>query len=1042
MKRSGAILALGGVAIMLLSGNAAGWDSETRDRTRTFPSASYGITDDTRYLRPNERSVSVSFLQDGIGSPGALYPDSDPANTRLLSCPNGFVQPSDAAFRDIGSCAISGRLGDARWAWAQIRKQGDSPRTSEHASIAKVAANRAGLLDTTLFDPFWVSYASQNTYVASPLDLDASTGLTKPDARYIVGQSYLPTGGLPGSAHANRSISLLEVAQFPDFVNSLADWATGAELCPLAGVAGAYEGPLNDACHEFKLAMGATNVTHFKPLNRAMWRYYHKLALERMHDCGPLDDTVGPSYDDNNLIQYGDGYTPTSRYATEAHECAHEAMMYEMFGQHFLQDAWSTGHMWRRWGYPSLIDFPDHLSGEDASEIPPENLGPRRAGIAGLVAAVSGMVHGSKGIVQSELRALYGGLFAGLADGRLVDDPLCGPTYRDLGSFGATKSVEWSTGGARYAGGGDLFWWPEQSVSGTIFESDAFEEQRNRMLNCSAKSMLEVYDLGPDVFGAPTITNFTSAIEDIANVDSEYCFGQFATNESMLAAVGIFDAAYLNSIPQRMLVTNLFPNKIVNGVLGGGVDFPTRDIEEYAEGTRIWTLAKDRDRFKEKLADRFQMDFGRVREVYAKYADDPTGTEAASNPVWRDKDGVERELTVFGVPGATEPPMSADPPSFGVRYTDYLVKPTTGTTGQMERAMSQVFWRGNLQRTCLESTANDASVLQSLRSACLGGATGTGNLDACTECTWRAEALVPPCGSPINQTDPVKPSRCSQAGAFGEAGVPPGLPEYWFNNGARWAGHASEPYMNGNTPICDAPIYVAMHWCTGTPIVLSEVAENTSITTAFDVTNTVTCGQNSIEGPYEKTFGLEHLREGRFVDEARKMEPGNPYEFGPGPWLPMWVTARHKTRLWERDSDPCGLDKVTDSDYATAAAAVAPIDTSELSLPGYLNGPEVPRCGNLQRVSIWEGQNASCGAAIGQLGYSWSTFNQFNGESATEFTTQDGRAGCYVTEPRKFVPKCTAPDSSCNAGWQCVSGQSVPELRRIERPAVRVVTWH
>ena len=33
-------------------------------------------------------------------------------------------------------------------------------------------------------------------------------------------------------------------------------------------------------------------------------------------------------------------------------------MAYEMFAQHFMQDAWASGHMWKRFGYPRLAQFP------------------------------------------------------------------------------------------------------------------------------------------------------------------------------------------------------------------------------------------------------------------------------------------------------------------------------------------------------------------------------------------------------------------------------------------------------------------------------------------------------------------------------------------------------------------------------------------------------------------------------------------------------------------------------------------------------------
>lgn len=51
---------------------------------------------------------------------------------------------------------------------------------------------------------------------------------------------------------------------------------------------------------------------------------------------------------------------------SETAECERLAMTYDMFGVHFLQDAWAVGHMWMRWGRTRFTDFPEDVHEVDA----------------------------------------------------------------------------------------------------------------------------------------------------------------------------------------------------------------------------------------------------------------------------------------------------------------------------------------------------------------------------------------------------------------------------------------------------------------------------------------------------------------------------------------------------------------------------------------------------------------------------------------------------------------------------------------------------
>lgn len=169
--------------------------------------------------------------------------------------------------------------------------------------------------------------------------------------------------------------------------------------------------------------------------------------------------------------------------------------------------------------------------------------------------------------------------------------------------------------------------------------------------------------------------------------------------------------------------------------MAGGIAFPRGDLDDIPENTREHALATDRDEFLDKAIDRMSLDLGRARAMYERNAEvHPNGTDSARN-ISADFE----DITVLGVPGMEEPPAGQIP----VAYADRLISPTSGTTSPFDTAVSRMFWRGNVQRTCQESVANNGSLLHSLRQACIQGADGSGNADACTECTYRAEMVIP-----------------------------------------------------------------------------------------------------------------------------------------------------------------------------------------------------------------------------------------------------------------------------------------------------------
>ncbi len=45
------------------------------------------------------------------------------------------------------------------------------------------------------------------------------------------------------------------------------------------------------------------------------------------------------------------------RFGDFLKDCEIESLSIESVAQHFLQDAWSEGHMWERWGSCEISDF-------------------------------------------------------------------------------------------------------------------------------------------------------------------------------------------------------------------------------------------------------------------------------------------------------------------------------------------------------------------------------------------------------------------------------------------------------------------------------------------------------------------------------------------------------------------------------------------------------------------------------------------------------------------------------------------------------------
>ncbi len=272
-----------------------------------------------------------------------------------------------------------------------------------------------------------------------------------------------------------RAISIGELAQLPDWSYSLWDWALGNETCPLEGAAGSAE-----LCHDFASHMGPVNSNHFLPQAQRFYARYHALALARAAECKAMAAQLVAS---------------AARFDEYPKACELEALALESVGQHFLQDAWSMGHMWQRWGSPNLLDFPAGADQRDR---------------AALIALTAGLVHGSRGVLQRlPAWSTYD-----------VNDALCAPNS-------AVRYVR--NDGVLLQGIGDDY-------LAKLFTASEYGGQHDRLLSCAASGMLQVYEAAGATHGAPS-TPATGLVT--VNPVGPECFGQRATNASMLEAAAV-----------------------------------------------------------------------------------------------------------------------------------------------------------------------------------------------------------------------------------------------------------------------------------------------------------------------------------------------------------------------------------------------------------------------------------------------------------------------------------------------------------------------
>lgn len=1024
-----------GAAGVVLAGvtEAAAWDAYVPDqvvtRLRPSPSRPFPFTA-TRFNSPSggrdqyffytsdhQNSIAHSsqngthrygfkFVHEALGGPvGAT---GEPISPGFLFCRD---RPTDHHLEKYRCEPWRGTTLDDRQAshsWVMARKAWvDNDPThagaehNEHATLARHAAHLSGL-PPTLGETFFVRYPAPNRLIVSQVE-----------EGWIVGPSAVPLDQDGESSSTLRSFNLYELTQIPDWSFSVADWVASNETCPLNRIPGGFPDSPNDPgnlrCHLYATTIGPLNATHFLPASSSVYGHYHQLALQRMGECNALAVGLAGYY--SELEGRALVWSPND---TEAHECEREAMIYEMFAQHFLQDAWATGHMWHRWGYAEPSKFPATLDDrygrqwDDPALVPPENDHGRRALLAATVAAFVGMIHGTKAVTAKLVpRAV--------ANYGLVDDPLNAP-YFDNYPF-LPKKIRWQDiHGFTAPGVGDL--WAGVATGG----EDEYSPWRDRFLSCSAKSMRQVYQAGPKAHG-PLISYLAKG--DPEDFTSFYpdCFSQRATNESMLGSVLPVPLAYHRELSDIPIGPSVFA--VSNNVT-------LKAIEEMAalpnEADRAKFLAAIRKRM---LLDQQSVVFDYLANRSAGLVGNRDGTESAQGRV-AEATSVDGRIKFLGVP--PNELLTDSPPAPFMDRTAPVVPEENFPDSYFLRRM---FWRAHPEDSCEES-----GLVARLKDACVAGASQPGgDPEACTRCVALAELQMPGCTLTGSENSP---SKCEALGLQSNGGIDP---RYLTEQCATELGENGSPAS-----------FLAFRYCTGTKTLpfREHLFEGSAVLTGGQTTE-VDCPKYAPSDPFVSKalftpWSTQRIAVSIFENE-NATETGQP-EVPTSSFLSRLVNVVERTTSTSIYDEAvyCRLSKEPNDFYLSGAvvestlddlyrAQIAPLSLWDNQSKGvhalapFANSPNaidelmLEQCGVTQRVSY---HNRDCSAALAAIGRSDLSdqvnlgYNSARGTEVT-FAIGTGESRCSIREEPKLRPVCAR--GSCNANGLC-SSQDPPEVIR------------
>jgi hypothetical protein len=902
--------------------------------------------------------------------------------------------------------------------WAKVhrswstRANGTDQNTSapEHMDIAIASANAAGLASLPLFSStLWLRYAVNGTWLATKAG----------SPNWVVAPSWQPVDFSAMGALATRGFRLAELAQLPDVSNTVWDWAAGDEVCPQDGLDGpvvlangtqatvsAFGDPTNDvnACHDFGRVMGATNASHFLPLAETYYHYYHTLALQREAQCRTMAANLQSIYAwqlDGVVAGEGLDWAPyRSPNDTEVNVCEQEAFTYEMNAQHYLQDAWSSGHMWARWGYPDLGSFP--TGGGD-----PVNLPAQRMAIAGAIGMYAGTIHGAKGVTGQ-----WGLITSALGQG--VNDPLCGPTYDDPNTDAGPSLVKWTLadGGATNAGVGDIFYNP---VSGpaNLSTGQNYTEQYQRLVACGARSLYDVYAAGPMSYGTATAGDVQGllvkdgSLTQGAQFDA-YCFSQAATNASMSGSLGAF---YLTRNWGQL--TPDFRSALFSLV--------NTAIFTIGVGKVTWPLLTPTSDFLSSFFQGMGTDVQKLKAIFnTRAVTDKNGTTSAKLA-----GGVPgSQLTLFGVPPNAPPADPTKPPS---SFADIVTPQLSGTP---QDAVRRLFWRAHPEDVCSEELVTD------LAARCQAGAQVGGDPEACTACVDLTELQVPTCAlSPdafgALDIPTIIGSKCSAMGDQVDTSL---LPQQWWDPASRYETSTCGTYPS---------YWLAFYYCTGT----SPTLFPNSVYGETGLSSVVT---ESCPDPFEN--GTDFYA---YTDQVLEAEAFPELSQTDQTVRPVVVAWNEAVTLLPGPT-PCSSSNFT-NDQDARAQALYPFDLwqdAAHTTPAIVGGdetldlaPHLAVCGFSQRLTYWD---RSCDDVFGRYGSVMNLGNAVPGGPPDPATgaqilsssfTDDDEQRCSVREAQTFSTTCPT-NNACSTSGLCVPARDphgTPIAGLATRPQVHVL---
>ena len=356
-----------------------------------------------------------------------------------------------------------------------------------------------------------------------------------------------PAGAGSMRAWLDRQVAIAELSEVADGSHSIAEYVMGNEHCLPRGVPRETVEDVN-RCHGFAAHMGTINSSHWPEQAEAYYRLYHQLALTTARRCKQLSDARA-SVAEHPLYDFtGDVVVA----------CEREALAYQAYASHYLEDAWSTGHMFRRWGQPTFARSAVGLVQQS------------------VVSLVVGMIHGTRAVTNTHDQ---------------LNMP--GPFYTDdRSSMVRFRQRDRSS----IPGGGDLYLLPcrERDQGWNVAEGTELASQRSQMSSCLAHGFREVYAAGPKTQGElpldpalaePTVTDYST---------SSRCWDQWVTNHSMAMGLGS-SARLLGFIPASADIEDYAdPSWLVRFGLSYAVDgaleeraLPVTDAEVELESVRM-----------------------------------------------------------------------------------------------------------------------------------------------------------------------------------------------------------------------------------------------------------------------------------------------------------------------------------------------------------------------------------------------------------------------------------------------------------------------